>query len=171
VRTLILAALTALALALVPFVQAAPALRDQVARDLATLDRLGKEAYLDGLFARIDLEVSKRWGHAPPPPVRKHVRALEAYLASLSGPQLAQALRETRAWLDGARPSGIRHAAPSWAERFFGDTRVVRNFLVTTASLSALGTALGIAAATASAAAIPPAVAAIIPLIALLNRG
>ena len=98
-------------------------------------------------------------------------RDAERHLASLSTRELMAGLSEVERWLSGARPSGVWTGAPSWIERFFGNTTVVRNFLVTSATLSALGTSLGIAAATCSTAPLVPVLGGLIGLVALLNQG
>jgi hypothetical protein len=76
-----------------------------------------------------------------------------------------------------SRPGGAASAlsahgdgqGQSWWERFFGNSTMVRNFIVCIVSLAAIGVAVGLAIAGSTAAPIVAVVGALVALIALLN--
>lgn len=151
----------------------AGSLRDQVAADRAALARHGKEAYLDRLFARLEADLAvarRRLDPARARTLERGVRDTQQRLASMSARDLTDALGELDDWLATreGRASLIRRPR-GWVERFFGDTVLVRNFLVSATTLSALGTCAGIAAVTCSATPLVAALGPLIGVIALLN--
>jgi hypothetical protein len=190
--------------------------RARLRADLVLLERGGKEAYLDGLFARLDADEArvraaiaahvKRMGPerfleqvrgigsgtaaalaALPRPVQERQvveavtrllvrssRQTREQMSALTREQISAGLRELDAYLarSQARASGLVRRGrpePTWAERFFGNTTVVKNFLITVTTLSAVGTSVGIAAVCCSTAPIVPVLGGLIGLVALLN--
>lgn len=72
----------------------------------------------------------------------------------------------------GANPAdmmaGLSMDDRAWWEKFFGNSTIVRNFLITVVALAAIGVAVGLAIAGSTAAPIVAVVGALVSLIALI---
>lgn len=148
-------------------------LRDRIIADRNTLATNGKEAFLDQLFTRLELDLARarrRLDAKRARSLERGVRDTQARLSAMSARELDQALGELDDWLAQREGHASLLRRPGgWVERFFGDTVLVRNFLVSATTLSALGTCAGIAAVTCSATPLVAALGPLIGVIALLN--
>jgi hypothetical protein len=191
------------------------ALADTVRADLKVLAQQGKEAYLDGLFARLSADETrakeivvrevKRIGAKPlgkrilglGSPVLANVLSVipeswqEKIVISTLTKFISKALREVREIVAGMNATALKRGlelllklvtdprfaegqaltGDSWWEKFFGNSTVVRNFLIVVVSLAAIGVAVGLAIAGSTVAPVVAVIGALVALIALLNNG
>lgn len=106
--------------------------------------------------------------------VHKSLGTVKSALVEVPVSVLTEGLRRTIGLLEsaGVNPSdimaGLSEDDRAWWEKFFGNSTIVRNFLITVISLAAIGVAVGLAIAGSTAAPIVAVVGALVSLIALI---
>lgn len=105
--------------------------------------------------------------------ITKAVRQMKEIISKMSKPALENGLKAILRLVKNPHASHFAlegESGSSWWERFFGNSTVVRNFLVTIVTLSAIGVAVGLAIAGSSVAPIIGVLGAVVAIIALLNN-
>ena len=104
--------------------------------------------------------------------VGKVLRSVKSTLVDTPAEVLASGLRTFIDRLGSLRTAGatarLSGSDQAWWERFFGNSTIVRNFLVTVVALAAIGVAVGLAIAGSTAAPVVAVVGALVSLIALV---
>lgn len=104
--------------------------------------------------------------------IGKTLRELRGVLAGLSPSALAAGLRSLAKLVADPRfANGQAMTGDTWWEKFFGNSTIVRNFLIVVVTLASIGLAIGLAIAGSTAAPVVAVVGALVALIALMNQG
>jgi hypothetical protein len=104
--------------------------------------------------------------------IAKTLREVRGVLAGLSPEALAAGLRGMKKLVGDPRfANGQAMTGESWWEKFFGNSTIVRNFLIVVVTLASIGIAVGLAIAGSTTAPIVAVVGALVALIALMNQG
>jgi hypothetical protein len=103
--------------------------------------------------------------------VAKTVKAMKSLISTMSKSSIETGLRAVERLL--GQPSGaasaLRAPGQSRWERFFSDSKTVRNMLIVFVTVSAMGVAIGLAIAGSTAAPVVAVIGALVSLIALLT--
>ena len=103
--------------------------------------------------------------------VTKVTRQLRGLLSGQSTAELDLGLRSLlRLVNDHNFAAGQMVTGDSWWEQFFGNSTVVRNFLIVIVTLASIGVAVGLAIAGSTTAPVVAVIGALVALIALMNR-
>jgi len=104
--------------------------------------------------------------------VGKTLRSVKGALVETPEHVLKSGLKTFVDRLGSLRTAGttaaLSEADQSWWERFFGNSTIVRNFIVTVVALASIGVAVGLAIAGSTAAPVVAVVGALVSLIALV---
>jgi hypothetical protein len=105
--------------------------------------------------------------------ITKTVKSIKGLLSGMSAASLEAGLKAVLRLLGNPSRAAfaLSRAGQSWWERFFSDSKMVRNFLIVVVTLSAIGVAVGLAIAGSTVAPIVAVIGALVALIGLLNGG
>lgn len=102
--------------------------------------------------------------------VTRVIGQLQSMLAGQSQAQLDRGLQSMIRLVNDHRfVDGEAMTGDSWWESFFGNSTVVRNFLIVVVTLASIGVAIGLAIAGATTAPVVAVIGALVALIALMN--